>query len=480
MNARKIASVILVSLCVSAARLSAASPGIPKTVEGERIRAFLAMSEKGDAASAREFVEKNFSEGARKAVPLEQRVERIVAMAANLGPLELVRVIAAADGNAKFVAHSKKKGDDLTVSLELESSPFRGIRGVRLEAGGEREQDGPLEPAEKPKGSDREVAAATDAWLAKLAAADEFSGVVLLARGGTPFYSKAFGLADRERRIPNTLDTKFNIASIGKAFTSAAVAKLVSEGRLSWSDTILHVLPDSKLPSADRITVAQLIEMTSGLGDFFGPEFAAADKRRIRELSDYLPLFEKKPLRFEPGRGNEYSNAGYVVLGLMIEKVTGKKYRDYVREAVFAPAGMADTGFFAVDEPTPNRATGYTRRGESGPGGAGGPRRPNTDTLPGRGSSAGGAYSTAGDLLKFAGALKRGELELARPGRAPAAKGSPPEPARGDEALAGGSPGTNAVLEADFEKGATIIVLANDDPPIAEKTRRRIGQWMAK
>ncbi len=461
---------------------SGAAPDVPRTPEGDRIRAFLAMSAKGDTASAREFVEKNSSEAARKAVPLERRVERIGARAAQLGPLELVRIVAAADGAAKFVARSGKNGQELTVTLELDPSPARGIRGIRAEAGGDPDDDGggdgPPDAAEKPKGSDPEVAAATDAWLAKLAADDEFSGVVLLARGDTPFYSKAFGLADRDRRVPNTLDTKFNIASIGKAFTSAAVARLVREGRLSWSETIANVLPGSKLPSAGRITVAQLLDMTSGLGDIFGPQFAAADKGRIRELSDYLPLFEKKPLRFEPGKGREYSNAGYVVLGLMIEKVTGKRYRDYVKEVVFTPAGMGDTGFFAVDEPTPKRATGYTRRRESRS--ETGPRRPNTDTLPGRGSSAGGAYSTAGDLLRFASALKRGDLELASPGREPAAKGSPPRPATGSEAVAGGSPGTNAVLEADFENGTTIIVLANDDPPIAEKTGRRIRQWMAK
>jgi len=284
--------------------------------------------------------------------------------------------------------------------------------------------------------------------------------------------------------VPNTVDTRFNVGSIGKAFTSATIAKLIREGRLADTDTIRKVLPDSKIPSADRITVRQLLDMSSGLGDIFGPEFAA-NPHRLRELSDYLTLFETKPLRFEPGAKREYSNAGYVVLGLMIEKLTGKKYRDAVRETVFDPAGMSDTGFFQIDDATPRRAIGYTRGEEneshadaSKAASARGPavkdgkaeRQPNTDFLPGRGSSAGGSFSTAADLLKFAAAFAKGTIDLARGG----------DGQRGQLGIAGGTAGCNAVLEADPEKDFTIVVLVNEDPPLAEKTARRLRQWMGR
>ncbi|HEY6147285.1 MAG TPA: serine hydrolase domain-containing protein, partial [Thermoanaerobaculia bacterium] len=244
------------------------------------------------------------------------------------------------------------------------------------------------------------------------------------------------------------------------------------------TDTIRKVLPEARIPSADRITVRQLLDMTSGLGDIFGPEFAA-NPHRLRELSDYLTLFETKPLKFEPGTGREYSNAGYIVLGLMVEKLTGRKYRDVVAEWVFAPAGMRDTGLFAIDEGTPRRAVGYTRRGEtrsheearktSGTAQPPAPRKPNTDMSPGRGSSAGGSYSTAGDLLKFANALAKGTIALATDNGA-----------GGDLGIAGGAPGCNAILEADTEKGFTVVVLVNDDPPLAERTGRKLREWCAR
>ena len=159
-----------------------------------------------------------------------------------------------------------------------------------------------------------------------------------------------------------------------------------------------------------------------------------------------------------------------MVLGLVIEKLSGQSYSDYVGQWVFSPAGMTDSGFFAQDEVTPGRATGYTRH--DGPGGTGGPRRANLYTLPARASSAGGAYSTARDLLKFATALENGTLFLAD------SAGTPGERPRGSGGFAGGSPGVNAVLEVDFDKSLVAIVLTNEDPPGATRVARTLRQWM--
>jgi CubicO group peptidase (beta-lactamase class C family) len=460
---------------------------IPDTPEGRQIRALLDALAKPEAAALKQFVEAHFAASALAQTPVETRVERIRGMADRMGPIELIRVSAAGDGRAEFVARARNTGDVLTITLDLEPGGDKRIKGLSVEAepggaGGRGGPSGSNEPREAPKGSDTEVASATDQWLSQLAAKDEFSGVVLLARNGVPFFQHAYGLADRARGVANTVDTRFNVGSIGKAFTSATIAKLIREGGLADTDTIRKVLPGSKIPSADRITVRQLLDMSSGLGDIFGPEFAA-NPHRLRELSDYLTLFETKPLRFEPGSKREYSNAGYVVLGLMIEKLTGKTYRDAVQEAVFGPAGMSDTGFFQIDEATPRRAIGYTRHEENrshaeaskAPAAAAGTarkpeRQANTDFLPGRGSSAGGSFSTAADLLKFAGAFAKGTIDLARDGDSP----------RGQLGIAGGTAGCNAVIEAEPERGFTVVVLVNEDPPLAEKTARKLRQWLSR
>src|SRR5262249_17894261 len=148
---------------------------------------------------------------------------------------------------------------------------------------------------------------------------------------------------------------------------------------------------------AAKIAVHQLLTHTSGLGDFFGPEFREK-KDTLHGLNDYLNLFAGKPLKFEPGKGWAYSNAGMIVAGLIVERVSGQNYYDYVREHVFKPAGMNGSDTFDKTKPQPNQSIGYTRRN--------GPLVPNFDTLPLMGSSAGGGDSTAPDLLRFDQALR--------------------------------------------------------------------------
>ena len=299
-------------------------------------------------------------------------------------------------------------------------------------------------------------------YVQKLSDTNHFSGVVLIAKDGEPVLSRAFGLADIASKTPNTMDTKFNIGSINKLFTKTAIAQLAEAGKLSPDDTIRKHLPDYPSPVADKITIQQLVDHRSGLGDIFGDRYDAAPPAKLRELSDFLPLFADKPLQFEPDKGQGYSNAGYIVLGLIIEKLTGEKYRDYVQHHVFDPAGMKSTGFWAIDETVANRATGYTKRSKHEDLKE---RRPNTATLPGRPSSAGGAYATAGDLLRFMKALESKKLASEKwtnwifssrfetVGR----------PALG---LGGGAPGLNTAVELGGD-GWIAIAMSNYDPPSA-------------
>lgn len=293
----------------------------------------------------------------------------------------------------------------------------------------------------------------------------QFSGVILVAKDGEPVLTRAWGLADVATNTPNTMDTKFNIGSINKFFTKTAIAQLAESGKLSLDDTIRKHLPDYPSPVADKITIAQLVDHKAGLGDIFGDRYQAAPPSSLRELKDFLPLFADKPLLFEPGTSEKYSNAGYIVLGLIIEKVSGEKYRDYVQHHIFAPAGMKASGFWAVDETVANRATGYTLHGENGELKE---RQPNTRSLPGRPSSAGGAFATASDLLRFMNALQANKFASAKWTAwvfTSSLNAVAVHPALG---IGGGAPGLNTAIEMESD-GWMVIAMSNFDPPSAMK-----------
>ncbi|NJM53191.1 MAG: beta-lactamase family protein [Blastocatellia bacterium] len=186
-------------------------------------------------------------------------------------------------------------------------------------------------------------------------------------------------------------------------------------------------------------------------------------KGKIRSTKDHFPLFADQPLAFEPGTKNQYSNGGYVLLGAIIEKISGQSYYDYVQKNIFDPLGMKDTKFFEFDEKVANLAEGYTSMDAEK-----GKRRNNLDTRPAKGSSAGGGYSTAKDLLKFSLGLQTGKIEL--PEGTPTRK--TPDGKFAALGIGGGSPGINTALE--IQNGYTIIILSNYDSPSAEKISGKI------
>ena len=296
--------------------------------------------------------------------------------------------------------------------------------------------------------------------LDSLARADEFSGVVLLARHGTSVFEHAYGMADREAGRPNDLETAFNLGSINKIFTMIAIRQLAAAGTLSLDSTLGHYWPDyPNAPIAHGVTIRQLLQHRSGIGgDIFGVP-AGGSRRDLRRLRDFLPLFVNEPPLFAPGTGNRYSNAGYVVLGLLVERMSGDDYYDYVRRHIYEPAGMTRTGHWAVDSLPFNAALGYTRGEDTTTG----PRRRNSELLPGRGSSAGGGYSMAHDLLRFLNALRAGRIAAGPP----AGLG-----------IAGGTAGVNAVVEASLPGEYDVIVLTNLDPPAAERVAGMVRRWL--
>jgi len=317
----------------------------------------------------------------------------------------------------------------------------------------------------RPRRDDAGLARHLEAYLGRMAREGYFSGTVLVARRDRPLFARAYGLADRERGARNRLGTRFDLASVGKLFTAVAVARLADEGRLSFGDSIARFLPELA-PAIGRITVAQLLEHSSGLGEI-GPVLDAA-MARTRTVGEMLALLRDTAPEFPPGSRFQYSNRGYLVLGAVVERASGMDYFEYVRRRVFEPAGMRETGFFAEDDAVPDRAARYTFYPTLRSGFTPGPRVRSTARLDARGGPAGGAYSTVGDLARFAAALRSGRL-LRPETLARMLAGRPDHPyGYGFEVgrswgHAGSAPGATANLRVYPGRGYTVAVLSNYD-----------------
>jgi len=302
------------------------------------------------------------------------------------------------------------------------------------------------------------------------ALADTFSGAVIVARNGVPLAREAYGLANREARTPSTPETRFNLGSVDKLLTRIAIWQMVAAGKLDLDAPVGRYLPD--YPNTDvreRVTARHLYGMSSGVGDFFGPEYLRRHQE-IRTVDDYLSLFAKDSLRFAPGSGRLYSNGGYIILGKLIERLSGTSYHDYILTNITGPLGMSSTRHYLIDERVPDRATGYTT--------SRGSVRPNTYSLAGRGGPAGGGYSTVDDFLKLDEGLRAGTL---LPGTFADSILTTGFRAGSGEPLiyGGGGPGTNTQYVA-FPDGYTIIVFANTDPPKATDMMQAIAKSLGK
>ncbi len=330
---------------------------------------------------------------------------------------------------------------------------------------------------------DRLVAAAR-ARIEIEAKADRFSGAVLIAKDGKPILVEAYGLADRDHHKPNTPQTQFRIGSAGKLFTTVAILQLAQAGKLDLEAPVGRYLTDYANPQiATKATVGNLLSHTGGTGDIFGPEFLA-HRNDLRNPKDYIDLFGSRPPVFEPGASRDYSNYGFMILGRIVEVVSGLPYDRYVQANIFAPAGMTASGYQPETVNLKSRATAYTD--------IHGQLKPVTQEslaeyraihgdgyMEFRGGPAGGSYSTVEDLLKFANALTTGKilspeyLQVLTAGRVTLLDGSLAGYDYGGRlpdgrrfiGHAGGAPGQCANLRHYLNNGYTIVVLENREPP---------------
>jgi CubicO group peptidase (beta-lactamase class C family) len=237
-----------------------------------------------------------------------------------------------------------------------------------------------------------------------------FSGVCLVTRGDSTIVNQGFGLAHRGFNIPNGPDIRYDIASVTKVFTAAAIMQLVDEASVSLETRVMPLLGIDDTNISDEVTIYHCLTHTSGIADDADEEagedyellFVDKPNYSIRETRDFLPQFAWKTPVFAPGEGVRYNNCAYVLLGLVIEKASGLIYRDYVRQKIFTPAGMTGADFLAMDGVHPNMAEHYKRVGEDW--------RKNIYSYPPIGSPDGGATVTARDLDRFIRALRSNML----------------------------------------------------------------------
>ena len=451
-------AVLMVTAGLACAQAPSSMPAAEQQAKG-----WLAAFNSGDRAAFKEFLEKNRPSGV-------EHLDGLMGFRAQTGGFDLMKTEESTP--TRYAALVKEKDSDQFARIEVEVEPDAPHRIGKLDL-----QAIPR-PAEFaiPRASETETLALLRKKLQEETGEYRFSGAALVAKNGKIIFSEAYGLANREKKISNRLATQFRIGSMNKMFTAVCVLQLVQAGKIQLTEAFGKYLTDyANKDVSSKVTIHQLLTHTGGTGDFFGPEFDA-HRLELRTLQDYVKLYEKRAPQFEPGTKWEYSNFGFLLLGAVIEKVSGQTYYDYVREHVFKPAGMNSTDSLPESETVADRSVGYMKEGP-------GSWKPNTDTLPYRGTSAGGGYSTVEDLYRFAMALEGHKLldaehtELLVSGKVDTPRGD--KYAYGfseseENGLAcfghgGGAPGMNGELRICRKSGYVIAVLANLDPPAAQR-----------
>lgn len=365
---------------------------------GERIRSLIETFNSGDPAKLEQFIQ-NECTGRFKTMPMEQHRSAFQNMFRQTGgldfhsirtydpPRENETIVILKDRNFEawraFILRFNKDKDYLITSL--------GFNDARV----------PSNVTESPL-SEKDFLKEVETLVRRLIEKEILSGAVLVAKGDKVLFMQAAGEASKRFHVANNIDTKFNLGSMNKMFTSVAIMKLVEEGRLSLDHTLDKFVDESWLPqeTTSKIMIRHLLTHSSGLGSYFNQVYARSSRQLFRNLDDYKSLVEVEKLAFEPGTRFQYSNTGMFLLGVVIEKVTGENYFDYIRKVIYEPAGMKNSDCYDMDYPVENLAIGYS---------------PDPDSQWGwqnnyykhviRGGPAGGGFSTVGDLHRFALAL---------------------------------------------------------------------------
>lgn len=439
---------------------------LPATPAGRVLAGYLDSLNSGNANKLQTFVRTHRPDRA-------DAFDRMLDLLWNTGGFDLYSVDSSQSHNIQAVLHERGGNSRYhLMSVTVSDGVPAAITQISLEA--IAPPDGAPVPARL---SQQEAASAWNAEIANSASVGRFSGVWLWSRDGKAITTGAIGKADRESGIDHSLKTRFRIGSMNKMFTAVATLQLVERGELSLDDAIGKIVPDYPNANvASKVKVRHLLSHTGGTGDIFGPEFEA-HRLELKSLQDYVELYGERGLQFEPGTSWEYSNYGFLLLGVLIEKVSGQSYYDFVAENIYNVADMSNSGSEPESLDVANRSKGYLRDRLD--------MVTNELTLPWRGTSAGGGYTTADDLMKFADALLSNKLlkvetltEATRPQFTTGSYGFGFQIGRPNEPRtyghSGAAPGMNAILRVYPESDQAVIVLCNVDSPSAA----RMGDWL--
>ena len=392
-------------------------------------------------------------------------VQRWMEVHALYGPLEVDSLVAADSMQARAWLRGRLTRAWIDLRVVVDSAPPHLVTRLGLGRGVRP----PFAEARRARVSRAELPTHLDGWMREMADGGYFSGAVAVRDAGGTVFEGAYGLADREARTPNAVRTCFDVASVGKMFTAVAVLQLAEAGRLDLDAPVGRYVPSLPAQVGGRVTVRQLLEHSSGLGELgAGLDNAMAVTRTVPEM---VRLLTDTTLAFPPGSRFAYSNRGFLVLGAVVEAVTGADYFQYVQDHVFRPAGMEDTGFFPHGSAVPHRAVRYSRYPDLRGGFIPGPDRPSNANMDQRGGPAGGACASVRDLARFGEALLSGRL-LSAASLAEMTRGRPEHPwgygvdltgEPGSFGHRGAAPGARAHLWIYPRTRTVVAVLSNDD-----------------
>lgn len=437
----------------------------PNPAELAQVNQLLAAVNAGDRAALEAYAKDNLSADYQDARTMARGLE----LHKQFGGLDLLEVRETLPHQVKGWVQARDSDAVLELALDFDMTPRHRITFLDIGWG---------EVPDKFRVTRLSEAAAVDAWradTARRAAADKFSGAILLVRGDEVLAREAYGFADRDGKVANTVDTRFRTASTSKMFTAAAVMRLIQDGKLELGDAISTVVPALADKPVATATIAQLLSHTSGAGEFLGPRYDA-HKKELQVHDDYIRVFGGDALLFDPGAKFAYSNLGYMYLGAAIEHASGKSFYEYLDKMVFQPAGMTHTDTPPPDLDMTGRAAGYikppgTREWTSA-----------AQYLDYRADGAGGAWSTVDDMRRFLVALRSHRIldekhtRLMFSQKTEAWKGhaygygvwldSYPGAARAIGGI-GGEMGSNSEAWILPDSGYEVVVLSNFDPGAA-------------
>lgn len=459
----------------------------PATTLGEIAKEWIVLINNGSEEGMRRFVEVRHSGQMLKEVKLEDIVKSYRKIQEQSGGLEVLNVTPPKGEFPMSILAKSKRGNNFVVITLGEAGGK--ILGLGL--------DRAFDPAEKTladkfpqKLSEAQMVEAIKARIAELSAQNRFSGVIVLAKDDKILLRDAYGIANRETSEKINFDTKFHLASVGKMFTAVSVAQLVKAGKISYQDPVSKFLPDFPNEAVKKVTIHQLLTHSAGMGTFFeSPGFTRG--KIYQNSTDEIQVYKDEKLRFEPGDRWRYSNAGYSLLGAIIERVTGKTYLEYIRENIFKKLDLKDKTFGEKSKKPTNVSVLY-RQSEDDPLGIE-PYIPTPEPFDSFSTGFGGGYMGALDLLKFARAYRTGKLLGAREtaelisGKIDETKGGTTrwgygikERQMNGEIIRGHSGGGRTDVQMIWDKGYTLIVQINAGPPPVTIISNEILQFITK